>query len=662
METVSNQDTPNVPTTILSYTYDNVGNVLSMTDSINGNLGVTTSHQFDALNRMTQNTQGNKRVDYAYNALSQVTSKKRYSDSAGTNLVAETSHTFDNLNRLTDITHSKGVNVLANYSQAYDAKSRITGVTGTDGSSSFTYDNTDQLTGVDYSFQTDESYTYDDNGNRTNAGYVTGVNNRLLEDNKYRYEYDLVGNRTKRTDKLTAEVTNYSWDIRDRMTGIVIKNALGEEVRTAQYKYDVYNQRIAKTVDMDGAGVQAATTERYVYGGDQNIDLIFDQNGNVSHRYLFGAGIDQIEADESNGSVLWALTDHLGSVRDVVDNAGVAQNHVVYDAFGGVTSQTNSSVVFRYGYTARELDAESGLQYNRARYLDSFNGRFISEDPIGFQGQDANLYRYVWNGSLSFTDPTGGFAFLPILGYLAVTAAVGAVGGAVINSVHQGLQIREGSRQRFDVGEVCNSALGGALFAPLLGRFPLLAVPFAAQSIGNGVKDTFFPDQGQPRRYLSGPFDIATSLIPFLPKKVTNLSFKLTRNKEVIEALPQAKYGHFGFSFNNGKTIFGFGPENATALGLKNRQIFPGRLTNDTAIFNDASRLGLNITKSEYVVSAIRFYSAQIQARVDSTLGSLAGKQYQLPPKQGTFPQGCYNCVSYPSSIGLPSASNGKLP
>jgi hypothetical protein len=101
---------------------------------------VTTSHQFDALNRMTQNIQGNKRVDYAYNALSQVTSKKRYADSTGTSLVAETSHTYDNLDRLTDIVHSKGVNVLANYTQAYDAKSRITGVMSGDGSSNFTYD------------------------------------------------------------------------------------------------------------------------------------------------------------------------------------------------------------------------------------------------------------------------------------------------------------------------------------------------------------------------------------------------------------------------------------------------------------------------------------------------------------------------------------------
>lgn len=45
--------------------------------------------------------------------------------------------------------------------------------------------------------------------------------------------------------------------------------------------------------------------------------------------------------------MFWALTDHLGSVRDLVDNSGTVLNHIVYDAFGGVTSQTNASVVFR---------------------------------------------------------------------------------------------------------------------------------------------------------------------------------------------------------------------------------------------------------------------------------------------------------------------------
>jgi hypothetical protein len=35
--------------------------------------------------------------------------------------------------------------------------------------------------------------------------------------------------------------------------------------------------------------------------------------------------------------------------------------------------------------------------------------RFLSEDPISFNGGDHNLYRYVKNNSLSNTDPTGKF-------------------------------------------------------------------------------------------------------------------------------------------------------------------------------------------------------------------------------------------------------------
>jgi len=54
-----------------------------------------------------------------------------------------------------------------------------------------------------------------------------------------------------------------------------------------------------------------------------------------------------------------------------------------------------------------ELDAESSLYYNRLRYYDPAAGRFISEDPIGFAGGDGNLYRYVGNSPLDFTDPMG---------------------------------------------------------------------------------------------------------------------------------------------------------------------------------------------------------------------------------------------------------------
>jgi hypothetical protein len=137
-----------------------------MTDTIAGSLGIANTREYDVLNRLTVNTQGNKRVDYAYNAISQVTNKYRYSVN---NLVAETNHIYDQSDRLTNITHSNGTGAISSYSQTYDEGDRITGVTSNDGNSSYTYDDTNQLVSGEYDFQDNESYSYDSNGNRTTA-------------------------------------------------------------------------------------------------------------------------------------------------------------------------------------------------------------------------------------------------------------------------------------------------------------------------------------------------------------------------------------------------------------------------------------------------------------------------------------------------------------
>jgi uncharacterized protein RhaS with RHS repeats len=43
----------------------------------------------------------------------------------------------------------------------------------------------------------------------------------------------------------------------------------------------------------------------------------------------------------------------------------------------------------------------------RVRYYDYSLGRFISEDPLGFDGGDVNLYAYVLNNPVNFIDPNG---------------------------------------------------------------------------------------------------------------------------------------------------------------------------------------------------------------------------------------------------------------
>jgi RHS repeat-associated protein len=173
-------------------------------------------------------------------------------------------------------------------------------------------------------------------------------------------------------------------------------------------------------VDADGAGPAKAWTEYYVYDG-AHVALVYrDPDGPsgaqpavLRSRVLHGEAVDQVLAQEdvttlsAPGTVLWPLTDHLGTVRDVINSQGQVRNHLVYDAFGKVVSETNAAVDFLFDYTGRERDEETGLHYYRARYYDPAVGRFVSEDPIGFAAGDANLYRYVGNEATGKVDPSG---------------------------------------------------------------------------------------------------------------------------------------------------------------------------------------------------------------------------------------------------------------
>ena len=189
---------------------------------------------------------------------------------------------------------------------------------------------------------------------------------------------------------------------------MVIKDSSGLVTHAVEYTYDAFDRRIAKTVDSDGVGSVPASSEHFVYEG-AHVSLVFDQDGNLSQRYLYGPQIDQVlsQEDAQTGEVLWALTDHQGTVRDVVNNDGEVVNHITYNSFGQVTEESNLEANFRFGFTGRDVDEETDLYYYRARYYDSAVGQFISEDPIGFSAGDANLRRYVGNSPLNATDPSG---------------------------------------------------------------------------------------------------------------------------------------------------------------------------------------------------------------------------------------------------------------
>jgi RHS repeat-associated protein len=46
-------------------------------------------------------------------------------------------------------------------------------------------------------------------------------------------------------------------------------------------------------------------------------------------------------------------------------------------------------------WNGREYDVSDAIQYNRARYYDSTAGRWLSQDPLGYESGDGNLYPYA---------------------------------------------------------------------------------------------------------------------------------------------------------------------------------------------------------------------------------------------------------------------------
>src|SRR5260370_23443528 len=97
-------------------------------------------------------------------------------------------------------------------------------------------------------------------------------------------------------------------------------------------------------------------------------------------------------------------SDGLGSVTSLSNGAGALAQTCSFDSFGKTTP--TGSVVNPFQYTAREFDSETGLYFNRARYLEPTTGRFLTEDPSVFAARP-NFYLYTQNKPILMVDPSG---------------------------------------------------------------------------------------------------------------------------------------------------------------------------------------------------------------------------------------------------------------
>jgi RHS repeat-associated protein len=432
--TVDNINTPNAPHVLLTYTYDAADNVTGVSDNTAGPQVTMTPDPYGRLSAIIRQAPGGYKVitNFTYDADNRISYIDQGYNTVGTNSI---------------------INQLAQYSYVYDNAGQETGYTGPEGSITLVYDQRGELTGVSGAWS--ESYSYDLNGNRTMTGYTTSTGNRLTSDGTYNYTFDNEGNLLTKTRISDSQVTNFTWDYRNRLTEVTIKTSGGTTLQDDKFTYDIENRRIAKNTLSGGQSWTA-------YDG-LNPYADFNSSGSLTYRYLYGNAPDFLLARYDGTNTLWYLTDKLGSVRLLVDKSANIQDTISYDSFGNIRSETGTGD--RFKFTGREWDSEITLYYYRARYYSATIGRFISQDPLGFKAGDSNTFRYVGNNPTFQGDPTG---LGPLAG--AATLRGGSPTGSLVAAIEAGdiAQIQFLLKLLAETGVVVSAAVLAAAQAKII--------------------------------------------------------------------------------------------------------------------------------------------------------------------------------------------------
>ena len=303
---------------------------------------------------------------------------------AKTEVVGSTSHTyaydFDAAGRLTDV--SRDSSAIAHYE--YDSNGNRIPLAGGHTQSTITqvsgelvdaaYDDQDRLRGTEYASGVETLYSYSANG-------------ELMS-------------KSVSIDE-TTEVTSYAYDVLGNLREVTL-DATGTPV-VIEYVIDGNNRRVGKKVG--GSLAQA-----WLYDGQLRIVAEVDGDGVLVSRFVYAAKANVPDYVIQGGTTYRIISDHLGSVRLVVNaSTGAAVQEIAYDEFGNVLTDVVASgfAPVPFGFAGGLYDRATGLVRFGARDYDAETGRWTAKDPIGFEGGDSNLYGYVSNDPINDFDPTG---------------------------------------------------------------------------------------------------------------------------------------------------------------------------------------------------------------------------------------------------------------
>jgi RHS repeat-associated protein len=317
--------------------------------------------------------------------------------------VVVTSQSYTPFGELSHQTANVGGVGMLDFLYTHDALGRISELTetlsGVSKAKAYTYDLAGRLTEVRENGALRAVYEYDSNGNRVRVTRPTGVEtgvydqqDRMLSYGAASYTYTRSGELSTKT--IGSDVTSYAYDIFGNLQRVTLPNGT-----VLEYVMDAMNRRVGKKVN-------GVLTQGWLYEGELTPVAELDGVGNVVSRFVYGSKANVPDYMVRDNITYRILSDHLGSVRLVIDaNSGNVAQRIDYDEWGKVAE--NSNPAFQpFGFAGGLYDIQTKLVRFGARDYDAETGRWTLQDPIGLAG-GVNLYGFAGGDPVNFTDPFG---------------------------------------------------------------------------------------------------------------------------------------------------------------------------------------------------------------------------------------------------------------